>query len=235
MPGELMPLPTSFAATREALHRVAEELVAPARKPHNEIALRQTPGGFGTPEFEFEGRRTQVRVAGADLVLTAGEEESRATLTTLAEGGALLGPELLPDGVPADRSPLRIDPEAAQRLADYYAFAAGVLERLLDELPADALPSEINLWPEHFDIALEAGSEDAGLRANYGGSPGDEDHSEPYLYVGPWTATVEGELWNARGFTGAELGYTELLAATDPEAAALEFIRSRTRALAGRG
>jgi hypothetical protein len=235
MPTELRPLPDSFAATREALHRVAEELVAPARKPHNEIALRQTPGGFGTPEFEFGGGRTQVRVVGADLVLAVGEEEKGTELTTLAEGGALLGSELLPDGVPDDRTPLRIDPEAAERLADYYAFARGVLESLLGELPDDARPSEINLWPEHFDIALEAGSEDAGRRATYGGSPGDEDHPEPYLYVGPWTARIEGELWNARGFSGAELGYEELLGAGDPEAAALEFFRSRTLALSAQG
>ena len=232
---ELRPLPDSFAATREALHRVAEELVAPARKPHNEIALRQTPGGFGTPEFDFGGTRTQVRVVGADLVLTAGADERRIELTTLAEGGALLGPELLPDGIPDDRTPLRIDPEAAERLADYYAFARGMLESLRGELADDTRPSEINLWPEHFDIALEAGSEDAGQRATYGGSPGDEDHPEPYLYVGPWTARVEGELWNARGFSGAELGYADLLGAGDPGAAALEFFRSRTLALSAQG
>ena len=41
----LQPLPPSFAATAAALHRVAEEIVAPARKPDNEIALVATPGG----------------------------------------------------------------------------------------------------------------------------------------------------------------------------------------------
>ena len=44
----LKPLPSSFATTVAALHRVAAEIVAPARKPDNEIALRATPGGFGT-------------------------------------------------------------------------------------------------------------------------------------------------------------------------------------------
>jgi hypothetical protein len=38
MAAALKPLPESFGATRNALHRVAGELVAPARKPHNEIA-----------------------------------------------------------------------------------------------------------------------------------------------------------------------------------------------------
>lgn len=230
---ELKPLPPTFASTRDALHRVAEELVAPARKPHNEIALRQTPGGFGTPEFEFGGQATQVRVEGAELVLVRGDTEGRVELQSLAAGGALPGPDLLPDGVPGDETPLAIDAEAAARLADLYAFSAGVLEVVKSGLPADAAPSDTNLWPEHFDIAFEAGPEAAGQRATYGVSPGDEEHAEPYVYVGPWTAEVSGELWNATGFRGAELGYPELLAAGDADAVAIEFMRSRYAALTG--
>ena len=73
----------------------------------------------------------------------------------------------------------------------------------------------------------------AGLRANYGLSPGDDEHPEPYFYVGPWSAKPEGELWNANGFTGAELPYAELAAAPDPVAAAVEFGLERRRALSG--
>lgn len=228
---ELRPLPETFQATRDALHRVAEELVAPARKPHNEIALRPTPGGFGTPEFEFENTSTQVRVERTDLVLVRDGSEDRAELRSLAAGGALLGSRLLPDGVPDDDSPLELDPEAADRLADLYGFAAELLERLTSRMPADAEPSDTNLWPEHFDIAFEAGSASAGMRANYGASPGDEAHAEPYLYVGPWNPIDDGELWSATAFNGAELGYGDLLAADDPEATALEFMRSRYEAL----
>ena len=161
---ELKPLPRTFAATRDALHRVAAELVAPARKPHNEIALRQTLGGFGTPEFEFQGRRTQVRVEEIELVLTRDGDDDRAELRSVAAGGALLGPELLPDGVPDDDAPLEVDAEAADRLADFYAFAADLLERLKSGMPPEAKPSDTNLWPEHFDIAFEAGDEAAGHR-----------------------------------------------------------------------
>ena len=71
----------------------------------------------------------------------------------------------------------------------------------------------------------------AGQRANFGASPGDDDHPEPYLYVGPWTAEVSGELWNATGFKGAELTYSELIAADDHRRAALDFMRERYRAL----
>ena len=232
---ELKPLPETFAATRDALHRVAEELVAPARKPHNEIALRQTPGGFGTPEFEFEGRPMRVRVEGAQLVLARGDDEDRADLTSIAAAGALLGPQLLPDGVPDDDSPLGIDPVAADRLADFYALAAEALTRAKSGLGADDDPSDTNLWPEHFDIAFEAGSESEGMRANYGASPGDRDHAEPYVYVGPWSASTNGDLWNATAFNGAELSYAELRAADDPIAEAVEFMRSRHEALTGAG
>ena len=93
--------------------------------------------------------------------------------------------------------------------------------------------SPVRLWPEHFDIAIELGSEELGERANYGLSPGDEQHPEPYAYVSPWTAEVSGELWQAGGFRGAELTYAELLAATDQQAAAMEFFTTRKHALGG--
>jgi hypothetical protein len=229
----LKPLPETFTVTRDALHRVAAELVAPARKPHNEIALRQTPGGFGTPEFDFEGRRTQVRVDGIELVLSRDGEEDRVELRSIAAGGALLGPGLLPEGVPEDDEPLGLDAGAADRLADYYALGAQALAQLKAEMAPDAEPSDLSLWPEHFDIAIEAGAEAAGRRANYGASPGDEGHTEPYVYVGPWNAPTEGELWNATGFNGAELAYAELLSADDPLAAAVAFMRARYEALTG--
>jgi hypothetical protein len=226
------PLPRSFAATRDSLHRVAEQIVAPARKPPNEIALRQTPGGFGTPEFEFHGAATQVRVAGAELVVARDGDERRAELTTLADAGSLVGEDLLPDGVPGEQAALEINREAAERLGEFYGFAASVLDEFRSTLGAEDEVSDLNLWPEHFDIAFEGGSEEAGQRANYGASPGDEAHPEPYLYVGPWSGDVEGELWNGIGFGGAELTYAELLDAGDQGAAALEFFQSRRRALA---
>ena len=231
MSSRLEPLPDSFAATRRSLHRVAEEIVAPARKPHNEIALQATPGGFGTPPFEHDGARLQVRVDGADLVVERDGDEQRAPLTTLAAAARLVGAELFPDGAPTDDEPLGIDPEAARRLGAFYAFAEELLERFRAGDAAAADASAIILWPEHFDIALEAGSEADGQRANYGASPGDDDHDEPYVYVGPWTAPTDGELWNATGFGGAELRYSELLEAEDQLATALAFLERRLEAL----
>jgi hypothetical protein len=228
----LSPLPDGFAATVTGLHRVAEELVAPARKPDNEIALQATPGGFGTPGFEFEGARRQVRVEAAELVQAVDGEERRAPLRSLAAASAAVA-DLLPPDAELDEAPLTVDPAASRALGAFYAFGAEVLA----ELSAAAAPEEAatspTLWPEHFDIAIELGAEADGRRANYGLSPGDSDHAEPYLYVGPWTARVSGELWNATGFRGAEMGYGELIAAADQRAAALDFFTSRWDVLKG--
>ena len=89
----------------------------------------------------------------------------------------------------------------------------------------------MQLWPEHFDLAVDLGSEAAQARATYGLSPGDEDHPEPYLYVAPWAPPATGDLWQATGFTGAELPYSELLDATDQRETALAFFCARLLAL----
>lgn len=229
----LAPLPERFEATVASLHRVAEELVAPARKPDNEISLRATPGGFGTPEFEFEGVRRRVRVEGVELIHETDGEVRRAPLGSLA-GAAEAVAELLPAGSGAADEPLEVDPAAAQALAAWYALGEEVLGRLVALAGPEEAATVPRLWPEHFDIAVELGEEAAGRRANYGFSPGDEDHAEPYAYVGPWTAEVGGEMWAARGFRGAELGYEELRAAPDPAATALDFFTTR-RDLLNRG
>src|SRR3954465_4812016 len=216
----LTPLPSTYGETMRSLHRTAELIVSPARKPDNQISLRATPGGFGPPPFEYGGVEHQVRVDGAELV----DGDRRAPLTTLESARAIVS-DLVP--APLDDAPLSVDPTAANSLAKLYGFGAELLQRLVDDAGDDDEPSPVTLWPEHFDIAIEMGSEAAGRRANYGVSPGDDAHPEPYLYVGPWTAHVGGDLWAAAGFNGAELTYSELLGAADQRAAALDFFHTR--------
>ena len=90
----------------------------------------------------------------------------------------------------------------------------------------------MQLWPEHFDLAVELGARGRpGGAPAYGASPGDELHPEPYLYVAPWKAPPPGGLWNATAFRGAELPLAALLDAPDQRAAALAFLRERLTAL----
>jgi len=208
----LRPLPASFAAVRAAMHRVAEDVLKPKRELEtgNEIALRFTRGGFGTPPWDqgiVSGTSGQAHVDGTELVVVTGEAAERRPLEDPA-----------------------IDAAGAGALADWFAFGTVVLADLLD-LRAAAEPAPIRLWPEHFDVATEVGSERDGTRATVGASPGDDDHAEPYLYVGPWREPPAGPLWNASGFTGAELGYAELLAAGDQLDSAARFFASRLDAV----
>ena len=94
-------------------------------------------------------------------------------------------------------------------------------------------PSLAQLWPEHFDLATDVAATAAGDRANYGASPGDAGHPEPYLYVGPWElAGCDGGYWNEP--FGASLPYAALRAAPDARAAALRFFREGRGLLAAR-
>ncbi|HVM03052.1 MAG TPA: hypothetical protein VM263_10320 [Acidimicrobiales bacterium] len=213
----LRPLPASFAETRRSLHVLAEHVVAPCRHASTgRIGLRFTYHGFGTPFF---GADRQVRVEDGALV----DGDRRRALTTVGEAGAFLG-LVAPaaTGVYEPTTPARpddalpVDPAAARALGDWFGFSTSVLEQVRDEATAGDQPSRVQLWPEHFDVAVDLGPD--GARANFGGSPGDEGHAEPYLYVGPWERRTGG-FWNED--FGASLSYRELLDGADP----LAFLR----------
>ncbi|HSB86296.1 MAG TPA: hypothetical protein VLD86_08310, partial [Ilumatobacteraceae bacterium] len=71
-------------------------------------------------------------------------------------------------------------------------------------------------------------------RANYGASPGDDGHPEPYLYVGPWGSVAGNDFWNAPHFTGAVLPLSQLAAVAEPDDVAREFLRAGRTLLTAR-
>ncbi|MBU6337256.1 MAG: hypothetical protein KGR19_05475 [Acidobacteria bacterium] len=224
---ELPPLPASFAATRDALHQVAEKVLAPARvaATGDQFSLEATENGFGTPTFPDGG---SVRVEGNELVVESiSGEPTRLPITSLKRAGAAAGVNTSE----LDDVDLAIDEQSSAVLELAYHFGDGVLRELREVYGPGQEPTRITLWPEHFDIAFEMGIEADGRRAGYGLSPGDENHEEPYFYVGPWSAPDEPAGWNASGFTGAELGWSELRKAADPHVAALDFLGERFQAL----
>jgi hypothetical protein len=208
-PTDLPALPTSFTATRDALHLVAARVLGAARyNAVGHMGLVVVPGGFGTPEFD--GRRILV----VDGMLSDGQR--RQPFTDLLDACAFarldpaapLHPAL---DLPADpAAPLAVDTHAALVLARWFALGQGLLDSLLAGVAPAEEPSAITLWPEHFDVALESGT--PGTRANYGASAGDDTIDEPYLYVGPHQQR-HGPFWNA-GF-GAALTYDEIRAGAD--------------------
>ena len=237
----LAPLPAEFAVTRDALHQIAFFALAPARyRAVGLMGLRPTPGGFGTPEFDGK----VARVEGDLLVHEEHDNIATRTITTLRDAASFFGLEYevgwfedLQDPlhpVDPDRA-LAVDLESAGALARWFAFGFEVLEGLRSRGVAGDDPSEVELWPEHFDAAL-MGSEQEGLRASYGASPGDKEHPQPYLYVSAWEEIDRSDpYWNDEAFNGASLAYDELVGADDPAGRAIEFLLVGYRAIRGGG
>lgn len=197
----------TLVTTRLALHALAERVISPLRvqATGNEIALRPRPGGFGSPELPEGG---WVGVNGTEVVrVDADGAQERAPITSLLDAARFVGLDVA--GTDLTDEPLEVHAGAATVLADTWAIGA---EALAAFAAGAEDPSPAVLWPEHFDVAIEAGSETTGTRATYGVSPGDPDHPEPYAYVAPWTPPAQTgptSFWNAVGFTGAERPVTD--------------------------
>jgi hypothetical protein len=80
----------------------------------------------------------------------------------------------------------------------------------------------VQIWPEHFDIAVDLGDKSAGRRATYGASPGDRHHDEPYLYASPWAGRI-APFFGDPEFKGASVLHPQLAAAADPKADGAAF------------
>ena len=231
----LMALPSTYAATRDELQRVATHVIARRRFARcGKFGLRATPGGFGSPACgpDYE----TLRIAGTDLVRettdsTAATSSLGLSEASLGQAATLAGVDL---GEPFETGhdtprlgdpgrPLDIDGDAATALAEWIGFGWEVLDAVLGELGPDAAPSVVQLWPEHFDAGVGVAAA-PGRRVNLGASPGDAYNAQPYLYVGPWDADRPGDLayWNAP--FSAVLAYEDLQTADDPGAAAVAFL-----------
>lgn len=206
--------PPQLVETRVALHRLAEHVISPTRQRANgKIGLRWTRGGFGTPYF---GNDVQIRVAGDILTVQIAGREQHGRLVTLKDAAEFVGFDLTRQDAAFDASPLAVDIVASDWIGELFGFAVSVLEQLRAEAPPDSEPSRVQLWPEHFDMAVELGSEAAGRRAAFGVSPGDDASPEPYLYVSPWASD---------SYESAPLA--AILDAPDQREAALAFFRAR--------
>jgi len=231
---QLDPLPDRFAATRDAMHQLAFFVVAPKRYAQTgKLGLRWTAGGFGTPFYATDAGDEQVRMEGDLLVVQSGAQVRAIRPRTVREACAFVGIECRDEWFADFHDPLtptgpdvrlELDPVAAGAVGDWFGFATAVLEELR-RTPGAVDVGRVQLWPEHFDPAVELGDGRSGQRASYGASPGDAGHDEPYLYVAPWREVDKSDpYWNDTSFDGASLGYAELLDSTDPVGTALQFL-----------
>jgi hypothetical protein len=222
----LGPLPEAFEPARDALHALAEHVLAPFRyRADGHIGLVPTTGGFGTPSLAGGER---VRIEGAELVHERPGATTRVGLTTLGAAAQFVDVPLgLPGGLYtpstpcAPRDSVAVDPSAARALAAWIDLGAALLSELRDHYGGQnaTVPT---IWPEHFDVAMQFGRTDDGSRANYGASPGDETIAGPYLYVGPWDESRRTGLLASHHFGGA-VTYDELCSGGNPRAAGADF------------
>jgi hypothetical protein len=198
--------PDVLATTRGSLHAVGEHVLGAALyQGRRRIGLRQFTGGFATQNYLHlrDGAAVERRamVVGTEIIvrdddLAGGTIEDREPITTLAAAGALV--DVVP-GMPADMytpaplpavdEELVVDEEAAAFLAELTAIGYAALVILCAHFVHDE-PVEVQLWPEHFDLATSF------AEVNYGLSPGDAGHPWPYFYLGPWSPPPVGGFWN---------------------------------------
>ncbi len=199
--------PDTLATTRRSLHAVGEHVLGAALfKGRHRIGLRQFTGGFSTQNYLHirDGAAVERRamVVGTEVVvrdddLNGGTIDDRAPITTLRAAGALVDVEpglsdeggYTPEPMPDIDQELPVDAEAAAFFAEVTAIGSAALV-ILTAHYVEAEPAEIQLWPEHFDLATHF------CEVNYGLSPGDEGHPFPYVYVGPWTPPEQDGFWN---------------------------------------
>jgi hypothetical protein len=220
--------------TRTTLHRVAVHILGRARfAASGRFGLRAAPGGIETPAF---GEGPQVlRISGTGLVREVGGESAWTSIpnSTLRHLGEFAGVDLDPSfsvGVETPplgdtESPLEVSTESARVIAEWYSLCWEVLDSVVGSLPPGAAASTIQLWPEHFD-ASTAVTLASSEKVNLGFSPGDSFESEPYVYVGPWSAARPGDpgFWNAP--FGAFRRRSELVGLPDPASACRDFLET---------
>ncbi|HEX6946757.1 MAG TPA: hypothetical protein VF246_05365 [Acidimicrobiia bacterium] len=225
----LLPhIPSDLVITREALHQLAYFVLAPARfRRTGRMGLVPTPGGFGTPPLD--GRVMRVE----DNLLVDERPEGVATviMTTVGDAVTFYGEPYVVDwftdfGDPLPPYPverdLGVSADAARFIGELYGFTARVIERFSEIVPGGITATWI--WPEHFDIATEAGDEGAGGKASFGASPGDHAHDEPYFYVSAWGRIDRADpYWNDEAFNGASLAYRDVMVMDDPAESVVRF------------
>ncbi|MGZ4684097.1 MAG: hypothetical protein ACXWA3_16820 [Acidimicrobiales bacterium] len=184
-------------STIRSLHVLAEHVLgAGLYAATGHIGLQVAPGGFATPssaDGELAGRLAVSR--GRLLITRPDGSEQQAEITTPAAAAAFFGVDPgMPSSVytPAtdlvlDAS-LEVDRAVAEQVGQWFELGDEALARLAAAHAAED-PTGRTLWPEHFDLSLSM------AEVNYGASPGDDLHPEPYLYVGPWTPH-SGAFWN---------------------------------------
>ncbi|MEQ9302290.1 MAG: hypothetical protein RJQ14_00130 [Marinoscillum sp.] len=116
---------------------------------------------------------------------------------------------------------------AASELGKYYHNTYVTLRAIKEKMSVKA---NINIWPHHFDMALDVILKDTGdvetnTKISFGMSPGDQHFENPYFYVNCWphvdTQKMEklsnNAIWVSDDWTGAVLHSKNLFVEPDQQ------------------
>jgi len=99
---------------------------------------------------------------------------------------------------------------------DYAIDAARILELFRMELQGKF--TLVHLWPDHFDFSIEWFTQNKDEQIGTGISPGDEQYSEPYLYMNPFpfkkniiNENLPIGKWHTSGWNGIKVEWKEML------------------------
>ncbi len=202
-----------YTTSRMCLHGLAEGLLSgPQFMASGTIRLRVIDGAIATvaaPDARYlkgalvvDGRTVAVTGTFGQLAAEAGLNWSVPTHYSDHSGSVA-------------EDPADIEVADAELMVEWFARGQEAINSLWPEVTPV-------LWPEHFDLGVSV------EEVNYGVSPGDTAHPEPYAYAGPWAFaqwTDVDPFWNAP--FGALRPAT---AFADAEAVAEFFSQARTLA-----
>lgn len=143
-----------------------------------------------------------------------------------------------------DRSPREYNQESAKRYLEALVSIDKVLEQQKSRIPGETGP--VQLWPHHFDIVfewfgtkivayeVEGGKKENPSQINFGFSPGDDSHPDPYFYSNPWpfdqafvkAPLPSGARWHTESWNGSLLPYAEVVGQEDGDHILLNYFQT---------
>jgi hypothetical protein len=251
-----------WRATRDTLHRYARMLGAiraaltPKQKHWWHISLRVAPNGLTTTEIPAGESRFELRLdLTAHRLVIQVDRAQPQSIPIDGHSSAALGAQILAaleqlgikSGIDKtrldDAAPAHYDRAAVERYWCALQRIDAAFKRFQHQLGANTSP--VQLWPHHFDLAMNwfsgrkvpgtdpTDEEASEEQMNFGFSTGDEGIPDPYFYITAYplpgglvkTKLLPEANWHTKGWTGALLPYAVLTRLEQPEEKLLGFLQ----------
>jgi hypothetical protein len=226
--------PSALGAARLELHWAAQ-VVAAAADAH---LPKRADDGHTTMRWDSPSMvgEAAIGLRVTDLVLTSMGAQFSLVGKTLAEGMAWADRQFdEPRGMHARDYDMPASPVATgerfighlaqlAELARWYDLGLEALSRIT---AGEKRPTDLRIWPHHFDLGAIVYLDPTGehRQIGIGLSPGDGSYAEPYFYVTPYPLAKDVVLpslpsgtWRREGWTGAVLTGSEIVGGADPHA-----------------